>query len=219
METVYKFCVYFIKFFSLSVKWLVATLPVWFILSHLLMANSVDRPFFILTLLFLLAFSLIPATIALFSVVRHWVIHNQQDSIEQGYFYYLKKTYKQSLVIGLFITIATGILIVDIVYFSENQMALFYLFLFVAFAFALYALCLLITFVHYDFKLNAYFKKALLLLLHLKFSVRVILLTAIFIIIGWYSGIFYLAFLSSLYSYLLFALFYRIYLTSMHLTR
>lgn len=66
-------------------------------------------------------FTLFPATAALFSVVRKWVMGDTDVSVLKTYFKGYKENYKQSMVGGIFYTLLFVVMIVDYTVYM-NQM-------------------------------------------------------------------------------------------------
>jgi uncharacterized membrane protein YesL len=134
-----------------------------------------------------------PATVALFTVVRKWLLFNDNDvPIFKTFFNTYKKEFLQANKIGLFIGLVSYILYIDFLYIANVREAFqlaFSVFLFVILVF--YAITLLYIFpiyVHYELRFLQYIKYSFFIgmanpLMTLTMFLSIILLTVLFIYI------------------------------------
>jgi uncharacterized membrane protein YesL len=64
--------------------------------------------------------TIVPATTAMFSVVRQWQLH-QDTSVVRNYFRYLKENFKHSFIIGLIWTSISVLLFFNLFYLNQDQ--------------------------------------------------------------------------------------------------
>jgi uncharacterized membrane protein YesL len=64
--------------------------------------------------------TIVPATTAMFSVVRQWQLH-QDTSVVRNYFRYLKENFKQSFIIGLMWTVISVVLYFNYFYLNQDH--------------------------------------------------------------------------------------------------
>jgi uncharacterized membrane protein YesL len=134
-----------------------------------------------------------PATVALFTVVRKWILFSDNDvPIFKTFFNTYKKEFLQANKIGLFIGFVSYILYIDFLYIANIREAFqlaFSVFLFVILVF--YAITLLYIFpiyVHYELRFLQYIKYSFFIgmanpLMTLTMFLSIILLTVLFIYI------------------------------------
>lgn len=117
------------------------------------------------TLLGLGVFGIMPATVALFTVVRKWNMKDTDFKVypvfKEAYF----KSFKESNLIGLIFLFIAAFLFLDLS-FSEQMTGFFSLFLYVLFLFLMLMLVVVILFffpiyVHYEFTVKEYIMQAL----------------------------------------------------------
>ncbi|BDG43631.1 YesL family protein [Saccharococcus caldoxylosilyticus] len=134
-----------------------------------------------------------PATVALFTVVRKWLLFSDNDvPIFKTFFNTYKKEFLRANKIGLFIGLVSYILYIDFLYIANVREAFqlaFSVFLFVILVF--YAITLLYIFpiyVHYELRFLQYIKYSFFIgmanpLMTLTMFLSIILLTVLFIYI------------------------------------
>ncbi|WP_160724386.1 YesL family protein [Bacillus sp. USDA818B3_A] len=64
--------------------------------------------------------TIVPATTAMFSVVRQWQLH-QDTSVVRNYFLYFKENFKQSFIIGIIWTVISVLLYFNLFYLNQDQ--------------------------------------------------------------------------------------------------
>lgn len=119
------------------------------------------------TLLGLGVFGVFPATIAVFTITRKWIQGETDESIFQNFWGIYKKEFLKSNLFGLILCTIGAILIFDLYFFFNlegifNQI-LFYVFVALAFNFAVMLLYIFPVYVHYDLKFFQNIKYALII--------------------------------------------------------
>lgn len=89
------------RFFASHILWAIMSFPVIFFVLPVLMFEEADLVFTMLAVGILAPFTLFPATSALFSLVRKWIIGDADVPIIKTYFVSYKKSYLQSMVVGI----------------------------------------------------------------------------------------------------------------------
>lgn len=116
------------------------------------------------TLLGLVIFGIMPATVALFTVTRRWTRKELNFSIWHVFKNAYVKEWKKSNLIGSIFFVIGFILVVDLRFLTYVE-GLYSLFLYIFFVFLLFMLMMTLTFffplyVHYDFSVKDYLKQS-----------------------------------------------------------
>ncbi len=144
-EGITRLLVWIMKFSVINLIWVTFCLPIIFITIPVFFADDASGVFTVLLFLSIMApFFFFPATMAMFGVVRKWVIGVDDVPLFFSFWKIYKENYKRSFLSGIFITFVFAILTLDIYYFSTiNPMisglfiiALFFSFHFMIFFFA-----------------------------------------------------------------------------------
>lgn len=119
------------------------------------------------TLIGLVIFGFFPATITVFSITRKWIQGDTEGKLFQEFWDVYKKEFVKSNLFGLVLSILAGIIAFDLYFFYHldgmlNQI-LFYVFIALAFNFAVMLLYIFPVYVHYDLKLFQNIKYALVI--------------------------------------------------------
>ncbi|WP_435921696.1 YesL family protein [Paenibacillus sp. DYY-L-2] len=119
----YKITEWIMRISGSNLLWLLCSSPFLFFAFTMLLSPELNQDFLI-TNLWLMAivapFTLFPATAALFSVTRKWVMGEADVGIIKTYIKGYKENYKQSLIGGVFYTLLTVVMVVDYqVYMKE----------------------------------------------------------------------------------------------------
>lgn len=112
----YKITEWIMRISGSNLLWLLCSSPFLFFVLTMLVSPEMNADFLreILWFMAIVApFTLFPATAALFSVTRKWVMGDMDVSIIKTYFKGYKENYKQSMVGGIFYTLLIVIMIVD----------------------------------------------------------------------------------------------------------
>ncbi|WP_080837243.1 YesL family protein [Cohnella massiliensis] len=110
----YKISEWIMRLSVTNVLWIVCSLPVWYMFLVLLQSETTDQ--FISTMILiaiLLPFTFFPATSAMFSVARKWVMGETDVPLFKTFFRNYKQNYLQAMLGGLLYAVLFFILIVD----------------------------------------------------------------------------------------------------------
>lgn len=114
MSGFYKVTEWIMRISGSNLLWILCASPFLFFVLTGLLSTDIDMWIQIAWILAILApFTLFPATAALFSVTRKWVMGESDVSVIKTYFKGYKENYKQSMLGGIFYTLLFIIMIVD----------------------------------------------------------------------------------------------------------
>lgn len=114
MSGFYKVTEWIMRISGSNLLWLLCSSPFLFFVLTGLLTPDIEMWIQIAWILAILApFTLFPATAALFSVTRKWVMGDTDVSVVKVYFKGYKENYKQSMIGGIFYTLLIIIMIVD----------------------------------------------------------------------------------------------------------
>lgn len=122
----YKITEWIMRISGSNLLWLICSSPFIFVAftKWIMLGDPAAQPEYFLYLVMgvLAPFTVFPATAALFSVARKWVMGESDLSVVKVYFKGYKENYKQSMLGGIFYTLLIVIMIVDYnVYMKEFQ--------------------------------------------------------------------------------------------------
>ncbi|MFC4778606.1 YesL family protein [Paenibacillus sp. GCM10023252] len=147
-----------------NVLWIICSIPFWFFSIVLLQASTPGEVYAaFLPMAIVAPFTLFPATGAMYTVARKWVMGEVDVPLLKTFFRGYKENYKQSMLGGILYTILIGILAVDFYVYQKEINLLSYVFI------ALIALLFVSMFnyfsmmVHYHMKTLQLLKNAILL--------------------------------------------------------
>ncbi len=144
-----------------NVLWLLTSFPFWLMMLSLLNAQNPDQLKQIIILLAILApFTLFPATSAMFSVARKWVLGDTDVPLLKTFFRSYKHNFKQAMIGGIFYALLFAILIIDYQVYLK-QMTGFQL---IAYLFIALMFMLLISLLHFFSLLSHFHMKTIQLL-------------------------------------------------------
>ncbi|MDQ0086780.1 putative membrane protein YesL [Paenibacillus anaericanus] len=110
----YKITEWIMRISGSNLLWMICSLPfMFFLMTWLLSPDAIVRDQTLLFMAVLAPFTLFPATAALFSVARKWVMGESDLSVFKVYFKGYKENYKQSMFGGIFYTLLIVIMVVD----------------------------------------------------------------------------------------------------------
>ncbi len=210
---VYRFSEIFSKFVLLNLLWLVLTLPSWFTAFNILIASPSDRLFFIIVLGIFMPINFFPVTLVLFSVVRRWIVSQDEHRVFQTFIMFLKAYYKKGLMMGLVFTLLWSFLAIDIYYFTNENRWISSFFILLAIFLFIYTINFFCASVHYELPFKQLFNKALLLTIGNPIYFAVLFITAgsALLITIYFVPVLLILCLGSLIAYLSFSAFYRYY--------
>jgi uncharacterized membrane protein YesL len=144
-----------------NVLWLLTSFPFWLVMYGLLLSENVDQLKQIIIMLAIVApFTFFPATSAMFSVARKWVLGDTDVPLLKTFFRSYKHNFKQAMIGGVFYALLFAILIIDYqVYLKQITGFQLIAYLFVALMFML-----LISLLHFFSLLSHFHMKTLQLL-------------------------------------------------------
>ncbi|WP_077622417.1 YesL family protein [Sediminibacillus massiliensis] len=135
----YKISAWITRFACLNILWFIFNIPVLFFAYNLLLAGSIGE--MVLTgiiLSILTPFIFFPATTAMFSVMRRWVMGDDMKLVS-SYWKYFKEEYRKSVLGGMFFGTCWLILAIDFYFYGNTDhdgSGIFYAF-FIALSFLL----------------------------------------------------------------------------------
>ncbi|WP_413379876.1 YesL family protein [Alkalihalobacillus sp. 1P02AB] len=152
---------WFMKLTVSNLLWLICQLPLIWIIVQMFYAESQTTVlgYVLLTFLFF-PFLFFPATTALFSLVREWLIGEEENSIIKAYFSYYKESYKRSVKAGGVLSVLWGICLADIYYFYQSNVIFFLFFIGLGIVLFIYTINFFSAFSHYEIPLKDVYKKA-----------------------------------------------------------
>lgn len=205
------------KFAVTNILWLFCNVPVLFIVFNMVETASMPLLLLLATILvILMPLTVFPATMALFATVREWIIvEKDSGQLLKAYFRYYKENYLRAVQGGIILTILWVILAIDLYYFFNHNMVLFYLLAILSIILYVFTVNFASISVHYNMSLKIALKNAFMITLG---SPLLFLATAmsggivIYISMNVFRVLF-VFFTFSFIAFLSFAAFYRQYLT------
>jgi uncharacterized membrane protein YesL len=157
----YKLSEWIMRLSVTNVLWLLTAFPFWLMMISFLTAKDVAQlQAIIIPLAIVAPFTLFPATSAMFSVARKWVLGDTDVPLFKTFFRNYKQNYVQAMVGGFFYALLFAILIIDFQVYLK-QMAGFQL---LAYLFIALMLLLLISLLHFFSLLSHFHMKTIQLL-------------------------------------------------------
>jgi uncharacterized membrane protein YesL len=102
----YIVCEWIMKFSGANLLWALFNIPIVILILNLFSASSLNQlTFSYIAILILLPFVFFPATIALFAVVRKWIIKDESKKMIPAFVNYYRENYFRSLFGGLLIVL------------------------------------------------------------------------------------------------------------------
>lgn len=117
----YKISEWIMRLSVTNVLWVLCSLPVWYFMLSLLHSETTDQ--FVVTFILisiLSPFTLFPATSAMFSVARKWVMGDTDVPLFKTFFRSYKANYLQAMLGGLLYMVLFAILIIDYQVYLKN---------------------------------------------------------------------------------------------------
>ncbi|MEF2965529.1 DUF624 domain-containing protein [Paenibacillus sp. M1] len=119
----YKITEWIMRVAGSNLLWLICSLPFLFFAFTAFFLSDFGSDFYYQNIIFmavLTPFTLFPATSALFSVTRKWVMGEADVGVTRTYFKGYKENYKQSMIGGIFYTLLTAIMYFDYTVYMEQ---------------------------------------------------------------------------------------------------
>lgn len=211
----YRISEWIMRFSVTNLLWVLFNIPVLFIATGLLGAETIDQIHFVFLLMAIVApFISFPATAAMFSVVRKWVMGDTDVPLVKTFWKGYRENYKQSMFGGLIIVPLWVIYYVDFIFYAvEISSMLRYLFIvlgviLLAFTFNFFSMT-----VHFHMKFWALLKNSALISVGKPLiSAGIVLINGVIAYISFTQFTFLLPFFTaSLTAYFSFLGFYHIY--------
>ncbi|MCM3585326.1 DUF624 domain-containing protein [Mesobacillus maritimus] len=199
------------RFAVINLLWLAVNLPLVLFVFLFVKSNAL---LFALPIVLLMPVLFFPATAAVFSSVRDWILEQEGSSLLRSYFRYFKANYKKSFLAGWVFAALWLVLIADYLYLREESPVL--ALVFIIFGTLLYALTINFFSVnaHYEMNLRALLKRALLLTFGSPVLLLAVIISGVILMYVSIRGPLFLLvfFTGSLTAFLSFSAFYRLYL-------
>lgn len=202
------------RFAVVNLLWLLGNLPIILIIINMTIVDTPGLlPISSLVLVILAPFLFFPSTAAMFASVRDWILNKENQSHWKSFWGYYKDNYKKSMILGLILTVAWVVVIVDIYYFSQENVVLMFAFGALSILLFVYTINLFSVMAHYEMKVSLMMKRAFLFTVGSPLLGVIIILSSIVILYVSVNGLqFLLLFFSgSLISFVSFSAFYKFY--------
>lgn len=158
---IYALAEWIMRFFTVNVLWFIFNLPTVFLVASFFFSDpDVGIVTYLLPLVIFIPLLVVPTTIAMFAVVREWVLDKEQLSLIKTYLLYLKKTYRKNAGMGLAITGIWLVWLIDLQFFVSFHALWGILFSALGCVLFVYTINLCSLSVHYDMKIMALLKTA-----------------------------------------------------------
>lgn len=213
MGGIYSLSEWIMRFSMANLLWVFFNLPIAFLLLNILFLGKREFLFFsVIPLIILLPFLFFPATAAMFSSAREWVIKDEKTSIRQ-YWKQYKEIYKISVLGGLVLTPVWTVLAADYYYFSQQNPVFTIGFLVFGTVLFVYTINFFSVISHYHLKLSQALKNTAIITFGSAALFFAVLITSSIIL---YMSLFGFPFLlpfftGALIAYLSFLAFYKFY--------
>jgi uncharacterized membrane protein YesL len=157
----YKLSEWIMRLSVTNVLWLLTSFPFWLmVISFLGVSDTEQLKANIIFLAIVAPFTLFPATSAMFSVARKWVLGDTDVPLLKTFFRNYKQNYVQAMIGGIFYALLFAVLIIDFQVYLK-QMTGFQL---IAYLFIALMLLLLISLLHFFSLLSHFHMKTIQLL-------------------------------------------------------
>jgi uncharacterized membrane protein YesL len=221
MGGLYKITEWIMRLAVINLLWIACSIPFIFGALTLLLTPTTDPSLDslvsgLIILAIIAPFTIIPASSAMFSVARKWVMGDEDVPLLKTFFRSYKANYKQSMLGGFIFVILAGVLAVNMKFYGGSSVKslgfLVYLFI-VLFVFLIAAFFNFLSILaHFHMKLWQIIKNSILLTLGNPIqSIGILVVNAFIIYIGYafLHGFLYVFFTSSLIAYTTFWQFNR----------
>lgn len=127
----YRISEWIMRLSAINLLWIFCSLPfVFLLIAQLLFLSSQAEPVidnvykligFMLPPLITMPFTLFPASAAMFSVARKWIMGDEDIPLFRSYFRYFKANYKASMIGGLFFVVMLIVLLVNLQFYADTN--------------------------------------------------------------------------------------------------
>lgn len=212
----YKISEWIMRLAVTNLLWIICSLPVAFLLLTSLMSKSAGEVYSWLVLALIVSpFTLFPATSAMFSVARKWVMGDVDVPLFKTFFRGYKQNYVQSMVGGILYALLFIIMVVDFrVYLGEPKLQLIsYIFIGLMILLSISLSNFFSMVVHYHMKTLQLMKNAILITIGRPLrSLSTAIVSGIILYISFYKFTFLIPFfMGSIIAYFAFWNFFMIY--------
>lgn len=163
MSRIYGLFEWISRLFFTNILWVILNIPIIYLIISLIFVEN--RSQFIGVIMYMVAiapFLFFPATVALFAVVRKWIMNEQDIPIFSYFWRFFKENYRKSLLTGIILETIWIILIADAYYFMTYISDWFlYPFLVLFFFLAVFTLHVFSATVHFEVKVFQSLKNAM----------------------------------------------------------
>lgn len=209
---IYALAEWIMRFFTINVLWFVFNLPTVFLVASFFFSDpDIGIVTYLLPLVIFIPLLVVPTTIAMFAVVREWVLDNEQSSLIKTYLLHLKNSYRKSAGMGIAITAIWVIWLIDFQFFMSFHELWGMLFSALGCVLFVYTINICSLSVHYDMRNTALLKTAFfvtmgnpflsLFILASNLAIFYVSITQLLFLLPFFSG--------TLSAYLSFIAFYR----------
>lgn len=151
MGTLYGSTEWIMRFSIINIVWFIINLPISIIIFSIFI-NGINDGFvvYLMPLVLLIPALFIPSTIAMFAIVRDWVMKKEQQSLMKVYLSYMKANYKKSFLSGLALMSIWLIWIGDFYFFHKENDVFTVIFLLIGIILSVYTINFFSFSVHYQ---------------------------------------------------------------------
>lgn len=211
----YRISVWITRLASVNLLWFIFTLPFFFFVYNLLLVQTASEMIVTgLIVLVLAPFIFFPATAALFSVTRRWIM-KEDIRLIATYWKYYKQEYRMSMIGGIWISLICLLLGIDFYFYTQtSQSDIFLVFLIVVtFLFSIVTIHFFSIIVHAKTKIMRAFKNAMLITITNPFlTLKIGIASGIVIYLSFFMFAFLIPFfMGAIIAYVAFSSFYRSY--------
>lgn len=215
---IYATCEWIMRFSVINLVWLIFNIPILWIVASIIFADRINEALILSPLIVILApFIFFPATQAMFAVVRDWILKRENTSLIKSYWHYYKENYKKSLIFGVIMTLLFSGVILNIMYFSKSNILLMFVMLFLSIILIIYTVNFFTVTAHYKLRLKDLVKNTFAITFGSPLLFFTILICGVILFYisfqAWYVFIF---FTGSLFAFLSFSAFYRLFIKLMN---
>ncbi|NIK77323.1 putative membrane protein YesL [Paenibacillus castaneae] len=160
----YRISEWIMRLSVINILWLICSIPFLFFAWGILISTDVSQMYSMLIAMAVVApFTFFPATAAMFSVARKWVMGESDVALFKTFFRGYKENYKQSMLGGIIYTLLLVIMIVDFIVYREQMNLLSYIFIAFLFLLVVSLFNYFSMLVHYHMKTFQLLKNAVLI--------------------------------------------------------
>lgn len=149
------------RFSVVNILWFLLNLPVLLIVSSLYL-NGFEAGFvwYLMPVLIFIPLLSVPSTIAVFSMVRGWIMQAHQQSLIKSYFSYFKKGYRKNLLAGVILQSFWAVWLIDYYFFQAQNALLEIVFIVIGIGLFVYTINFFSLTSHYRMNIRGRLKNA-----------------------------------------------------------